>query len=181
MARRTAADTRKQPQPSTRPSGLTHGASRTRWRFAALPLRIRADLVRQGRDLRRRWYRFRSLGARGERYAARYLRRQGMKIVGRQVRMDEGELDLVAVEGRTVVFVEVKTRRSLAFGPPKLAVHFRKQRQIVRAAEWFLAARRLTDVPCRFDVLGVTFPETDEEPRIEWVRDAFPAEGLWVG
>jgi putative endonuclease len=62
-----------------------------------------------------------------------------------------------------------------------MAVHIRKQRQIIRAAQWYLAERKLPDLPCRFDVLGVTFPESDEEPRIEWVRDAFPAEGLWVG
>ena len=123
----------------------------------------------------------RELGQSGEAAASAFLQRRGMTILAANFRCAAGEIDLIGQENETVVFVEVKTRRSVAFGPPKLAVHLRKQRQIVRAAEWFLAARRLTDVPCRFDVLGVTFPEADEDPRIEWVRDAFPAEGLWVG
>ncbi len=122
----------------------------------------------------------RELGEAGEATAQAFLCRRGMKILATNFRCAAGEIDLIGREGNTIVFVEVKTRLSLAFGPPKMAVHIRKQRQIVRAAEWFLAERRLKDVPCRFDVLGVTFPEADESPRIEWVRDAFPAEGLWV-
>lgn len=123
----------------------------------------------------------RELGQAGEAAARDFLRRRGLAILAANFRCAAGEIDLVGRDGETIVFVEVKTRLSLAFGPATLAVHFRKQRQIVRAAEWFLAERRLGDVPCRFDVLAVTFPEADEAPQIEWVRDAFPAEGLWVG
>lgn len=123
----------------------------------------------------------RELGEAGEAAAQAFLRRRGVRILAANFRCRAGEIDLIGQDGETVVFAEVKTRLSLAFGPPGLAVHLRKQRQIVRAAEWFLAAKRLGDVPCRFDVLAVTFPEEDEAPHIEWVRDAFPAEGLWVG
>jgi len=91
-----------------------------------------------------------------------------------------GEIDLIARQGETLVFVEVKTRTSPAFGAPQLAVHWRKQQQIVKAAQWFLAERRLGDVACRFDVLAVSFPDPEGLPRIEWVRDAFPAEGVRV-
>jgi len=56
-------------------------------------------------------------------------------------------------------------------------VHLRKQRQIVRAAQWYLAEQRMRDVACRFDVLAVTFLEDGGTPRVDWVRDAFPAEG----
>jgi putative endonuclease len=78
------------------------------------------------------------------------------------------------------LFIEVKTRSSSAFGPPQLAVHYRKQQQIVRTAQWFLAERRIPEVACRFDVLAVTFPKGEEIPRIDWLRDAFPAEGVQV-
>jgi putative endonuclease len=122
----------------------------------------------------------RELGRAGEAAAQAYLRRRGVKILAANFRCAAGEIDLIGRDGDTIVFAEVKTRLSLAFGPPEMAVHIRKQRQIVRTAEWFLAERRLKDVSCRFDVLGITFPEADESPRIEWVRDAFPAEGLWV-
>ena len=88
-----------------------------------------------------------------------------------------GEIDLVGRDQGTLVFVEVKTRTSGAFGPPHLAVHRQKQRQIVRAAQWYLAEQRMADVACRFDVLAVTFPEDGGTPRIDWVQNAFPAEG----
>ncbi|MBI4537827.1 MAG: YraN family protein [candidate division NC10 bacterium] len=122
----------------------------------------------------------RAVGRSGEDVAREFLERRGFTILAANFRCAAGEIDLIGRDSKTLVFVEVKSRTSDAFGPPKLAVHRRKQRQIVRAAEWFLAERRLTDVACRFDVLAVNFPEEDEPPRIEWVRDAFPAEGLWV-
>jgi putative endonuclease len=121
----------------------------------------------------------RALGQAGEAAARAFLERRGLTILAANYRCKAGEIDLIGLDGTTVVFA-VKTRLTLRFGPPETAVHIRKQRQIVRAAEWFLAERRLRDVPCRFDVLGVTFPEEDEVPEIAWVRDAFPAEGLWV-
>ena len=88
------------------------------------------------------WRQFRSpptLGQRGERSAARYLRRKGYKIVARgsrasRARANSGELDLVAVDGRTVVFVEVKTRRSTVKGHPAEAVDADKQRRLTRLA-----------------------------------------------
>ena len=94
--------------------------------------------------------RSRSLGDQGERLAERYLRRQGMKIVGRQVRVGGGELDLVAVEGRTVVFVEVKTRRSAETGHPLEAVTRAKQGRIVRAALFYLRRHHLLECAVRF-------------------------------
>jgi putative endonuclease len=91
-----------------------------------------------------------------------------------------GEIDLIGRERDAVLFIEVKARTSEAFGPPQLAVTERKQRQIVRTAQWFLAEQRLPEVACRFDVLAVTFTHDDDQPRIHWVRDAFPAEGVRV-
>lgn len=118
-----------------------------------------------------------AVGRRGEAAARAYLERRGVRIVAVNYSCAAGEIDLVGQERDTLLFIEVKTRTSGTFGPPHLAVHRQKQRQIVRAAQWYLSERRRPDVACRFDVLAVTFPDGDGAPRIEWVRDAFPAEG----
>jgi len=121
-----------------------------------------------------------ALGKRGEAAAREYLQRHGVRILAANFACAAGEIDLIGQERDVLVFIEVKTRTSEAFGPPQLAVHHRKQQQVVRAAQWFLAERRLPEVPCRFDVLGVVFPRDEAPPRIHWVRDAFPAEGVHV-
>jgi putative endonuclease len=96
-----------------------------------------------------------ALGRWGEEEAARYLRRQGMKIVERNLRTPVGEIDLVARHGRLLLFIEVKTRRSDAFGAPQEAVGRTKQRQIVRAAQWYLGDGRGKGLQPRFDVVAV--------------------------
>ncbi len=116
-----------------------------------------------------------SLGRRGERAAARYLRRRGMRVVARGQETAWGELDLVAVEGRTVVFVEVKTRTSQAAGHPAEAVDRQKQRRITREARAFLARHRLEPCAVRFDVVAVTWPENARRPAIEHFVGAFEA------
>ena len=121
-----------------------------------------------------------ALGRRGEAAARTHLERRGVRIVVENFTCPAGEIDLVGRTRDTLIFIEVKTRKSRAFGPPQLAVHRRKQRQIVRTAEWYLAEQRMSDVACRFDVVAVTFSEGEEAPRIDWVQDAFPAEGVRV-
>lgn len=122
----------------------------------------------------------RALGKLGEAAAAAYLQRNGVRILAANFACAAGEIDLIGKEREALLFIEVKTRASEAFGPPHLAVHQRKQRQIVRVAQWFLAERRMPETACRFDVVAVTFPPGDGAPRIHWVRDAFPAEGVQV-
>lgn len=95
------------------------------------------------------------LGDFGETATENYLRQQGWHILARQVRYAGAELDIVAKDGDTVVFVEVKTRRNLGHGLPSQAVNFRKQRQIAKAAQIFLDRHNLWDKPCRFDVAEV--------------------------
>jgi putative endonuclease len=119
-----------------------------------------------------------ALGRQGEAAARAYLARRGVHILVENYTCAAGEIDLVGQEGETLVFVEVKTRTSGVFGAPQLAVHWRKQHQIVRAAQWFLAERRISDTACRFDVLAVSFRGEAVPPAIVWVRDAFPAEGI---
>ena len=108
-------------------------------------------------------------GLEAEQQAASFLENLGMRILERRYRCPLGEIDLVAKDGETVVFVEVKARRSTAFGLPEEAVGFAKQRRLARAAEAYLAFRGLHDSPARFDVVAVT-PEG-----IRHLTDAFRA------
>ena len=120
-------------------------------------------------------FRRRSLGERGETVAARYLRRRGYRIVGRGVRTGLGELDLVAVDGRTVVFVEVKTRQSEEHGHPAEAVDLPKQRRLTRLATAYLKRHGLLNHAARFDVVAVTWPSGRGRPKVEHIRSAFEA------
>ena len=135
--------------------------------------RLRAILS----DWRSRYFPRKSLGQRGERAAAKYLRRKGYKIVAHGNRLRPGELDLVAVDGRTVVFVEVKTRRSDRYGNPAEAVNLQKQRRLTRLAVTYLKRHRLLEYPARFDVVAIIWPEDRRRPTIEHFKNAFEAAG----
>ncbi|MCC7085817.1 MAG: YraN family protein [Pirellulales bacterium] len=115
------------------------------------------------------------LGYLGERAAERLLKRKGYKIVARGQRLRGGELDLVAVDGRTVVFVEVKTRRTSIAGTPAEAVDARKQQRMTRAATIFLNRHSLEDYSSRFDVVAVVWPEKQRKPNMEHIIHAFEA------
>ncbi len=82
-----------------------------------------------------------------------------------------GEIDLIARQGKTLVVVEVKTRRSASFGAPQEAVHSGKQGRLRRLAEYYLKAKRLTGTPVRFDVVAITLAE--DEPQMEIIPNAF--------
>jgi putative endonuclease len=114
------------------------------------------------------------LGAAGEQAAERFLRKKRYVIVARNYRCKAGEVDLVALDRGTVVFVEVKTRRQAGFGGPLEAVDVRKQRQVVRAARHFIAEHRLHDRNARFDVVGVWWE--GDRVRCELVENAFEAD-----
>lgn len=127
----------------------------------------------------RRLFPEKPLGQRGEAAAARYLRRQGCKILARGDRLRPGELDLVALDQKTIVFVEVKTRRSQDAGHPSEAVDAAKQRRLTRLAVTFLKRHGLLERPARFDVIAVTWPEGQRRPTIEHFKNAFEAAGQW--
>ncbi len=118
-----------------------------------------------------------SLGARGEVAAAHFLRRKGYRIVARQLRSEFGELDLVALDRRVVVFVEVKTRRSLSAGHPAEAIDIPKQRRLTRAALAFLRQHHLLEQSARFDVVAVLWPPDAHRPVIEHRINAFEPPG----
>jgi putative endonuclease len=120
----------------------------------------------------RRWF-----GTRSERAAARYLRRQGLRVVARNYSCPEGELDLVAVEGRTVVFVEVRSTEGPDTERPAASVDAKKQEKLTRTALAFLQAHRLLGCAARFDVLALCWPPGRREPEIAHYRQAFEATG----
>jgi putative endonuclease len=127
-----------------------------------------------------KWYpkrrRTSSLGDRGERLAARHLRRQGMTLVGRKVRLLGGELDLIAVDGRTIVFVEVKTRQSDYAGHPLEAITDDKRRRLTRVALAYLKRHDLLEYSARFDVIALIWPQDagpGSRPEIVHIRNAF--------
>ena len=112
------------------------------------------------------------LGKRGEEIAVDYLQKKGYRIVERGFRLFRGELDIIAYDGKTLVFVEVKTRAGTEFGLPEEAVTPAKQSQIKRIAQGYLIERRLGDPDCRFDVLSILI-KGDREQIITHFEDAF--------
>ena len=108
----------------------------------------------------------RTLGQRGEAAAARFLRRRGYKIIAQGDRLKQlNELDIVAVQGKTIVFVEVKTRSSADEGHPAEAVDADKQRRLTKLAVTFLKRHRLLEYPARFDVIAITWPPGKRRPQ----------------
>lgn len=110
----------------------------------------------------------RATGSRYEEMAAAFLRERGYRILERNYRIRSGEIDLIARDGRCLVFVEVKYRRNRENGYPEEAVGARKQERIRRAASCYLYSRHYPeDTPCRFDVVSVLGDE------IRVIEDAF--------
>jgi putative endonuclease len=112
------------------------------------------------------------LGKSGEETVADFLNKKGYTILVKNYRCKVGEIDIIAKNGPVLVFIEVKTRSGLGYGSPAEAVTPRKQRQISRAAQWYLAEQQLLDVPARFDVITVL----GVDPacgRIEHIDNAF--------
>jgi putative endonuclease len=119
------------------------------------------------------------LGRAGEVAAARLLERRGLVILERNLRSRLGEIDLLARDGPTLVFVEVKARRGSPGDPPEAAVNARKRARLGRLALGYLAARRLGERSCRFDVVGVSLDETGGVTGMRHIRNAFDLSG-WV-
>ena len=118
----------------------------------------------------------RALGIEGEARAAAHLAARGYRIVARNVRSSVGELDLVAEDGQVLVFVEVKARRTDAFGGAIHAVHQRKQEKLIQLAAQYLARHHLKDRQCRFDVVLLQGTNA-EASQIEHIQNAFEVPG----
>ena len=120
----------------------------------------------------RRWF-----GTRSERAAARYLRRLGFRILARNYSCPLGELDLVAADGRTVVFVEVRSTAGPDANRPAASVGPDKQRRLTDLALHYLQKHKLLNQPARFDVLTVSWPAGRAAPDVAHYRNAFEAVG----
>lgn len=118
-----------------------------------------------------------SIGDYGERCVARYLKRHGYKILDRNYRTKFSELDIIAMDGEYICFVEVKTRSDIRFGLPCESVDIRKQRKIINGAVHYTVEKGL-DAPVRFDVAEVCIEKgVFSKPKINLIKGAFTAEG----
>lgn len=109
----------------------------------------------------------------GETFAAEHLKAHGYQLLAKNYRYKRGEIDLIARQGDRIVFVEVKTRRSLRYGLPQYAVTLQKQRQISKIALAFLQAQNLLDKPCRFDVIAIHLSPQFELLQLKQIENAF--------
>ncbi|HSO61109.1 MAG TPA: YraN family protein [Desulfobacterales bacterium] len=110
-------------------------------------------------------------GAQSESLAARLLKQRGYTILETNYRTPLGEIDIIARDRGTIVFVEVKARRSLGFGGPKWAVTPKKQRKISMVALYYLKTTRQSQAKARFDVVAIR--SLAEPPQVEIIRNAF--------
>ena len=113
-----------------------------------------------------------TIGKLGEDLATKFISDKGYEIVERNYRYGHGEIDIVAKDRDNLVFIEVKTRHNLEFGPPELAVTKSKQRQIRKIAEAYLYDKNINDVDCRIDVIGILMIK-NVEPQINHIINAF--------
>ncbi len=114
------------------------------------------------------------LGNRGEKIAAKLLRKQGYRIIEKNYHSRLGEIDIVAKEDESIVFVEVKTRRCTDFGLPEEALSYDKRRRLSKLALGYLAHRRIKDTNCRFDVVSILM-DNNRANHIKLIKNAFPA------
>lgn len=127
------------------------------------------DLLRRGK---RKDPRKVESGRQGEDLASSLLEENLLRILDRNVRYPNGEIDIVALDSGTTVFVEVKRRRDSVLGTPAEAVTVRKRRRVVRAARRWLAAHPARGRSVRFDVVAIV----DDPPAVTWIKGAFDAD-----
>jgi len=115
-----------------------------------------------------------ALGRKGEEVAVDFLKKQGYRIIKRNYRCRAGEIDIVVEEGSSLVFVEVKSRRSTHFGLPEEAISYEKRRHLTRVALGYLTHHRIKETKCRFDVVSVLMNDHGVK-EIRLIKNAFEA------
>lgn len=116
----------------------------------------------------------RQRGDKVELFAENHLKKQGIKLIERNFSSRYGEIDLIMLDGLTLVFVEVRFRANTSFGSGAETVDFRKQQKIIKTAQLYLQSnKKMQQRDCRFDVVSVTL--ASNEPIIEWHQNAFQA------
>ena len=118
------------------------------------------------------------LGKRGEDYAVNYLRQKGYRVLDRNWKCGDMEIDIVALEKDELVFVEVKTRSTDAWQNPEDAVDELRKRRLSRAANAYIKYHRL-DNRYRFDIVGIVM--TDNETRLNHIEEAFTVRSRFIG
>ncbi|MEO8898533.1 MAG: YraN family protein [Candidatus Dormibacter sp.] len=139
---------------------------RTRRQTTADPNRRAPESLPPARPLRER------VGHAGEAAALNHLKDQGFRILARDWRSRIGQIDIVAEDGETLVLVEVKARRGVAFGLPEEAVDARKRHKLRMLLETYRSATKRQKQPCRIDVLGLLLDDHLAVTRCEHIRDA---------
>lgn len=118
----------------------------------------------------------RQVGDYYESLACAYLQGEGVRIVERNYRALRGEIDIIARDGKYLLFIEVKYRRDKRFGAPEAAVTFSKQRQICKLSKLYLYSKKYsTDFPIRYDVIAIT--DVENTTTIRWYKNAFDYVG----
>jgi putative endonuclease len=119
----------------------------------------------------------RALGSFGEELALERLEREGFRIVARNLRTRRGEIDVVALEGTTLCFIEVRLRTSLGYGSSAASVDSRKQRKLIETTRELLTREMFPrHSALRFDVVAIDGIEGSSAPRVQILRDAFRAD-----
>jgi putative endonuclease len=113
------------------------------------------------------------MGQVAEEAAVHYLKHQGYQILERNYRSPLGEIDIIAEDRDTLVFIEVRSRQGTRFGLPQETVNWAKQQKVKRMATHYLKAKNAWKKACRFDVVGILFNEEGEVKSLELIRDAF--------
>ncbi|MBW7842886.1 MAG: YraN family protein [Ignavibacterium sp.] len=111
-------------------------------------------------------------GKDGEEIAAKYLLKKGFEILKRNYRFSHGEIDIIAKDGDTLVFVEVKTRKNLEHGEPEYAITKKKIQQLKKIAELYLFDKQIEEADCRFDVIAIILG-SENNPQITHYENAF--------
>jgi putative endonuclease len=115
------------------------------------------------------------VGKRGEDEVVKFLQKQGHKIVQRNYKNKLGEMDIIAKDGKTLCFIEVKTRTNLHFGYPQEAITRQKQKKLNRVALSYLKQYNLLNFPARFDIASVML-HNQNKSEIEIIKNAFSVE-----
>lgn len=115
------------------------------------------------------------LGKTGEEIAEGFLRKRRFRILKRNFRVPFGEIDIIALDKDTLVFIEVKTRISKTFGPPHLSITHAKKRTIIKNAQYYLKRFRLLDIDSRIDVVSINLDVNGNLEKLEHFRSA-----IWI-
>lgn len=125
-------------------------------------------------------YTTKQIGDKGEDYTAEFLINKGCKILSRNFRIRNGEIDIIAQKDRYILFVEVKTRHQNSMSKPCEAVDIKKQRRIINTAVNYLSENNI-DLFCRFDVCEITVSQNDLSLlNLNYIKDAFSSEDSYV-